>query len=121
MSPSSRVPGRVAVKSRPIRSGLSTGRCPGWVVRFVRPGLAGTQAEFAHQIDDGALDGVRALPTKRRTSRAAAARAGRWDILVANDVYRRPRRRFTRRVSVRSGRPTDKARGTDPLPLFTHR
>jgi hypothetical protein len=70
----------------------------------------------------GALDDVRALPTKRRTSRAAAAPVGRWDILLGQ--RRVPpyaaRRRFTRRVSVRSGRPKGKARRSHSLPLITY-
>jgi hypothetical protein len=55
----------------------------------------------------GALDGVRALPAKERTSRSAAASAGRWDILLGQrrvPPYAAPRRRFARRLSVRSGR-----------------
>src|SRR6266496_435482 len=70
----------------------------------------------------GALDDVRALPTKRRTSCAAAAPVGRWDIVLGQ--RRVPpyavRRRFTRRVSVRSGRPKGKARRSHSLPLLTY-
>src|SRR6266542_4819675 len=65
----------------------------------------------------GALDDVRALPTKRSTSRAAAAPVGRWDILLGQ--RRVPpyaaRRRFTS-----SGRPKDKARRSHSLPLSTY-
>jgi hypothetical protein len=60
----------------------------------------------------GALDHVRALPTKRRTSRAAAAPVGRWPYAA--------RHRFMRRVLVRSGRPKGKARRSHSLPLLTY-
>jgi hypothetical protein len=87
-----------------IAGAIQKVKCCLAVVRFgeLRPALA---LRDDVRENGGALDDVRALPTKRRTSRAAAASVGRWDIRPADDVYRRTRRRFARRVSVRSGRP----------------
>jgi hypothetical protein len=62
---------------------------------------------------------------RERTSRAAAAPVGRWDILLGLLGQRRvppyaARRRSVRRVSVRSGRPKGKARRSHSLPLLTY-
>jgi hypothetical protein len=59
---------------------------------------------------------------RERTSRAAAASVGRWDILLGQrrvPAYA-ARRRFAGRVSVPSGRPKGKARRSHSLPLLTY-
>src|SRR6266496_3512666 len=106
--------------------GRSLGCRPIWATATVkRPfGELGPALAWRDDVREngGALDGVRALPTKRRTSRSAAAPVGRWDILLGQ--RRVPpysaRRRFTRRVSVRSGRPKGKATRSHSLPLLTY-
>jgi hypothetical protein len=60
----------------------------------------------------GALDGVRALPAKGRTSRSAAASVGRWDIPRANDVYRRTWRTAASREGCQF-RADDKGKGKE--------
>jgi hypothetical protein len=52
MSPTSLVPGAVAVKPRPIRSGLATGCAPGQRGALAGSRLAGPQPRLAHQVGD---------------------------------------------------------------------